>query len=376
MFLKAFAKYNCYTIFSTTTAFLQGRACSKLNFFIISIKPLLKSVVIFRQKIKPKKIKPLCMKSKNLFLAIAAFTIAIGFGACSKDSSNSITSTNPSTEAQTQSSDQTFYTNETGYASDDANAAMNDFGGSYNARPAGVESPTPSLPFLCDTSDVVIDTTDNPHTITINYNGGSCGTLFDHKRTGSILLSFSPGFRWGTAGASLTITFNLKSVRISDNKTITITGTRTIVNTTGGLIKDLLPIATYDSVGYSITDNTTILFDNNTTRKWQASLHRTYTYTLANQGELTTTGSLTGTNRFGDSFSASITSPLVITGCSDYRYTSGVVSYTGGGGGTSTTTFGLTSSGTPIIGCVTGALYFNFVWSGPNGGSFTATGTY
>jgi hypothetical protein len=335
----------------------------------------------FRQKIKPKKIKPLCMKSKNLFLAIAVFAIAIGFSACSKDSSNGSTSTTttPSTEAQTQSSDETFYSNETGYATDDANGALNSEGGSYNARPTGI----PSLfPFSCDTSSIVVDTT-NAHTITISYDGSSCGAAFNHKRTGYIVLSFSPGFKWGVKGDTLTITFHLTTVRISDTNTLTITGTRTIVNTTGGRLIDLInPLVNNvangysDSIGYAITDSTTILFKNGATRTWQTSLHRTYSYNpTTNLGEVSSVGSLTGLNRFGDSFSANITEPLVVEGCSDYRYTSGQISYTGGGGGTSTTTFGLTSTGTPINGCpatLTSTLYFNFVWSGPNGGSYNS----
>jgi hypothetical protein len=309
------------------------------------------------------------MKSKNLILAVAVFASAIGFNSCKKSSSTSTAS--PGAEAQTQSSDEAFYTNETGYATDDANAALNSEGGSYNARPAGI--PSLSFPFSCDTSSVVVDTT-NAHTITINYDGSSCGAAFGHKRTGNIVLSFSPGFKWGTKGDTLIITFNLKTVRIIDTNTLTITGTRTIINTTGGRLIDLLSSA--DSIGYSITDNTTILFNNGATRSWQTSLHRTYTYNGTNFGEVSTVGSLTGINRFGNSFSADITEPLVVEGCSDYRYTSGQVTYTGGAGGTSTTTFGLDASGDPITSCTTGALYYSFIWSGPNGGSLKATGVY
>jgi hypothetical protein len=311
------------------------------------------------------------METKNLFKCITIAACIFTFASCKKDSSGS-TSTSPSAEAQTQADDQTFYNNETGYATDDANAALNNNGGSYNERPTGIESP--ALPFSCDASVVTVDTTTvGTHSITINYSGSACGVAFNHKRTGSIIISFSPNPTWGKAGSSITITFNLKTVRVSDGKTFTITGTRTIINTTGGLLKNF---SASDSVGYSITDNTTILFDNGKTRTWQTSLHRTYTNNGVNLGQITTVGSLTGTNRFGNSFSADITEPLVVEGCSGYRYTSGQVTYTGGAGGTSTTTFGLDTNGNPVTGCITGALYYKFVWTGPNNGSLTYKGSY
>lgn len=308
------------------------------------------------------------MKTKTFFLAVAVIAVATGFSSCKKDSSGSTTS--PGTEAQTQTDDQTFYTNETDYATDDANSALDSKGGSYNARPDGIQSPPVAyLLWPCDTSSVVVDTT-TAHSITINYSGSGCDLLRNHKRTGNIVISFNPDFKWGTAGASMTITFNLKIARISDNKAITITGTRVITNTTGGLLRNL---ASLDSVGYSVTDNTTILFDNGTQRTWQTSLHRTYSY---NDGAvLTTTGSLAGTNRYGNSFSANITEPLVVEQCSDFRYTSGQVTDTGVSG-SSVTTFGLDAGGNPTTGCQTGALYYKFIWTGPNGGSLTYNGVY
>jgi hypothetical protein len=311
------------------------------------------------------------MHLKKIAITLAVSAFIIGFSSCKKSTTAS-SSTTTGTNAQVQADDQTFYTNETNNATDDANAALNNSGGSYNQRPAGVESPAPIL-WPCDTSSVVVDTTSSPRTITINYSGSDCQTFFNHKRTGSIAITFNPGFKWGTIGSSITIAFNLKVVRTSDSKTILITGTRTITNTTGGLLKNLVAL---DSVGYSITDNTTVTFDNGSQRSWNTSLHRTYTYSISDGLDITTTGSLSGTNRYGDNFSASIAQPLVVEGCSGLRYTSGQVTYTGGAGGTSTVTFGLGASGDPISGCVTGLLYYKFVWAGPNGGSFSYNGVY
>ena len=85
------------------------------------------------------------------------------------------------------------------------------------------------------------------------------------------------GVHWKDQGASLTLTFqDLKITRVSDNKSITINGTHTYTNVTGGLLINLLILGT---VTHSITSsNMSITFDDNTQRTWQVAKQRVYTF--------------------------------------------------------------------------------------------------
>ena len=306
------------------------------------------------------------MKLKVFSLAVAITTIcAVGFNSCSKSSSGGGT-TDSGTDAATQADDQSYYSIESDDATNDADASISTYSGSYNARPEGV------FTWPCDASSTVIkDTIGSTASITITYTGTTCGLIPYHKRTGTITVSYDTAQKWSDTGSVVTITFDLTSTRLFDNKVMTLTGTRTITNVYGGLLPAL---SGSDSIVRSIADNMTITFNNGSQRTWQTSLHRVFTYD--NGLVSTTSGSTSGTNRFGNSFSATITG-LVVEQCSDFRYTAGTVSFTGGGGGTSTTTFGLDSALTgPVSDCTTGAIWFAFSWVGPNGGTYKTSGSY
>lgn len=307
------------------------------------------------------------MKLKNVFFTLLCFVLAISFNSCKKDNnSNSTTTTDPNTEAQTQSNDQVMYTNESDAATDDVNAAIDVNGGSYNARTTGINT----FPFTlaCDAT-VTVDTTSTPRTITITYSGNNCSGT--RTRSGSVVASFSPDFKWGSAGAQVTITFNnLKITYVKDGKSVVINGTRTLTNTTGGLLRNL---ASLDSVVHTINDaNMSVTFDNGTKRTWQNSSKRVFTY---NDGAvITITGSGSGVNRYGHNFSTLITAPLVIKQSCDFRYTSGQVHFTGAVV-TTTTTFGLDATGLAVSSCPL-VLYYKIVWTGSQGTSLSYIGNY
>jgi hypothetical protein len=234
------------------------------------------------------------MRLQNYLIAFAIVTFAIGFTSCKKDN-NTSTSTDTTTEAKTQADDQAFVSNETDLATNDANASLNASGGSYNETPAGINTPVLSLP--CDAT-ITVDTTNNPHTITITYNGNNCNLT--RSRTGSVVVSFASGFKWGSAGAQLTIKFvNLKITRNIDGKSIVVNGTRTVTNVSGGLLKNL---ATLDSIEHKIDDtNMSITFDNSAQRTWETHFTRVFTY--SNGIVISTTGNVSGKNRFNNDFS-------------------------------------------------------------------------
>ncbi len=282
------------------------------------------------------------------------FALAITFNSCKKDNNNSNNTTDTtSTEAQTQSDDQVMYTSEADDATNDVNAAVDANGGSVNGRTAGINTFPFSVP--CDAT-ITVDTTGATHTITLSYSGANCSGK--RTRSGSVVASFPAGFKWGAAGAQITITFdNFKITRVRDNKSVVINAVRTLTNVSGGLLRNLTSV---DSVVHTVTDaNMSITFDNGTQRTWQNTRRRVFTYD--NGVVISTTGSGSGVNRFGHNFTTFITAPLVVKQSCDFRYTSGQTQYTGALVKT-TTTFGLDASGMVVSDCPA-TLYYKIVWT-------------
>jgi hypothetical protein len=298
------------------------------------------------------------MKLKIQLLAGICLFVSSTFFACKKNTAEA----DYATELSNQSDDQSRFTNETDAVANDANSVMDNYT-SFTGR----EAATLALP--CDAT-VVTDTVSNPRTITITYNGLNCqGT---RTRTGVVKLSMPSTQRWKDAGAVLTVTItNLKITRLSDNKSITINGTKTITNVSGGLLRNL---ASLNSITHTITSSgITVTFDDGSTRSWQIAKKRVFTY---NNGiVITTTGTYSdngttgisewGTNRNGNAFVTSITQPLVVRQDCNFRLTSGQVTHSRLIA-TGVVTFGLDASGNPTS-CPSGTYYFKLVWTGANG---------
>lgn len=296
------------------------------------------------------------MKLQSYLIAFAIITFTAGLTSCKKDN-NSTNSIDTTTEAKTQADDQAFFSNETDIATNDANASLDISGGSYNETPTGINSPI--LALSCDATTTV-DTTSNPRTITITYNGTNCN--LNHTRSGSVIVSFASGFRWGAVGAQLTVKFvNLKVTRTADGKSIVINGTRTITNVSGGLLKNL---ATIDSVEHKIDDtNMSITFDNGAQRTWETHFTRVFKYD--NGIVISTTGNISGKNRFNDDFTCTILQPLVVKQNCNFRLVSGQAQHTGPKL-SATITFGLDVNGNPVNSCPL-LFYLKVVFTGSNG---------
>jgi hypothetical protein len=314
------------------------------------------------------------MKKQITLLSVAILSIGLFFTSCKKEKATTDT-TDDATQLQVQSDDQARFSGESDAADDDANVALETYGGSYvGARPL-----TP-LPIRCD-ADVAVDTTVNPRTITITYSGATCGNA-NRTRTGSIVLSFDAGFRWSAAGSQYNITYNnLKITRLSDNKSITINGTKTITNVSGGKLANLSSLGTIThtvtSAGMSVT------FDNGSQRSWQVARQREFTY---NDGVVISITGIApasvgtgvaewGTNRFGRAFQSAILQPLVLKQNCDFRLVSGQVQHTGFFV-TTTTTFGLDAQGNAVTSCPVGSYYLKNVWVAVNGQTRTYIGPY
>ncbi len=325
------------------------------------------------------------MKTKNLYYALIIMTFTGVMFSCKKSNSSSSTATTD-TQLQTQSDDQTRVSNESDDAFDDVNTAMTS---QYSVTGS---SATPGLRYgtiteggnqdtvkslICD-AVVTIDTIDNPHTMTITYNGNNCNIT--KTRKGSIVISWQAGMLWRTAGAVVTVNFqNLAITRLSDNKTITLNGTHTYTNVTGGSLLSL-PDAPGDSVVHTVTSsNMSITFDDGSQRTWNVARKRVYTYsggyvvtTTGTYASGSTTGiSEWGENRFGNAFTAAITQPRVIEQSCSWQLVSGQMELTNAAGMT-TISFGLNATGA-ATGCpVQGSTYyFELVWAGNGGKSYT-----
>jgi hypothetical protein len=305
------------------------------------------------------------------------------FAACKKSNSNSGTSDQ---DLQTQSDDETRVSTETDAAFDDVNTAMI----SQPAVTGASEAPTLRYGVsvtggnndtvqtsICD-AVVTLDTVDNPRTITITYNGSNC--LLTRVRTGSVVVSIPKGTRWSTAGAAITVKFNnLKIVRVLDNKSITLNGTHTYTNVSGGSLLSLNANSTTPIVHTITSDDMSITFDNGSQRNWSVARQRSFSYTggivISETGMHTigSTGGISewGTNRFGNSFQTQISQALVVSQSCGWQMTAGQAVVTNAAG-TTTVTFGLNSTG-QATSCPIGAgfYYFELVWAGTGGKTYT-----
>ena len=301
------------------------------------------------------------MKKTLRLMMFAFIALSVTFTSCKK----SDTTTADNTDLITHSDDQASFDNANDAALNDADAAV-ESNLQFTGRPQNV------LTVPCDAT-AVFAATATEKTITITYNGGTCpGAL--HTRTGTIVLSMPLAQHWKDAGAAITATItNLKITRISDNKSITINGVHTITNTSGGLLVNLgLPAAT--PIIHDISSsNMSVTFDNGTQRTWQVAKRRTFTYSngiVISSVGTHSDGGITGiaewgTNRFGNPFVTSTTTPLVIRQDCGFRLVSGEIKHSRLVADV-TVTFGLDATGAPTT-CPAGVFYYKLVWTGANG---------
>ena len=306
------------------------------------------------------------MKIRLLPFLMLTLCTALVFTACKKDNSSSSDNTDPNTAATVQSDDQAQVSEDVDAISNDAEAAVS------------VESSMSGrvLTWTGCNAVAVADTTGDTKKITITYNGADCFNA--RTRTGVIVISMNKGVHWKDAGAVITINVqNLKITRTRDNKSITINGTKTITNVSGGLLVDL---ATKDQIVHDInSDGITVTFDNNKERNWKLAIRRTFEYDngiVASEEGTHTEGAISGiavwgTNRFGNAFSWTIAAPLVVRQDCNFRLVSGIAVHTGVLG-VATTTFGLDATGVATSCPGTGSYYFKTVFvSASNSNSYT-----
>lgn len=293
-------------------------------------------------------------------MPVLALALITSITACKKNDA-STPSTDPAPELSAQADDQSQVSTQLDAVVNDADATM-ESSAAFSGR---MQNP-PIV--ICD-ANVVYDSVNNPRTITITYNGSSCHS--GYTRTGTVVLSMAQGIHWKDSGAVLTATYqNLKITRNSDHKAVTINGTHTLTNVSGGLLVNL---STLHSITHTISGNITVSFDNNTQRSWHIERKRVYTYdngiviTISgNHSDGGETGIAEwGTNRFGHTFKTIITQPLVIRQDCEFRLTAGEVKHEGVA--TAVATFGLDANGNATSCPGSGHYYFKLTWTGAGG---------
>lgn len=294
------------------------------------------------------------MKKQILLPGILVLFFAVIFTNCKKETST----TDTQTEVSTHSDDQSNVDNNIDDIANDADVAV-ESSSNFTGRTDQPQT------LICNAT-VVVDTVSNPRTITITYSGNNC--LNTVSRTGTVVISMAAGVHWKDAGAALTITVNnLHVTRLSDNKSITINGSKTYTNVSGGLLINLPSLGT---IIHTITSSAiTVTFDNGSQRTWQIAKQRVFTYN--NGVVITTTGTHTdggttgiaewGVNRFGHAFTTAITTPMVIRQDCNFRLVSGQVVHTLPNA-SATATFGLNANGDPTSCPGTGHYYVKLVF--------------
>jgi hypothetical protein len=247
----------------------------------------------------------------------AVFVIA-SFTGCVKTGDQNGTP-NPSTQSQ----DQFQFSSETDAIANDANIALESsaaFSGKvFNGS-------------ICDAS-LAFDSVSAIKTITITYNGNNCGG--NRTRTGQVVLSIPQDRKWSEKGAVVTIEYkNIKVVRTLDNRSISLNGTITVTNETGGRI---WPSPSLSVVTHTInSDNMSVTFDNGTQRQWHIAQRRDYTYdngivvTVSGTHVDGTTEGISewGVDRMGNNFTTQIATPLVFRQDCDFRLGGGKIVHT------------------------------------------------
>lgn len=307
------------------------------------------------------------MQLNNRIMPALSLALLISFTACKKSDNN-----DNSSETKTHAEDQN-------QVSQQLSALANEASLSIESSPSFSGRQQQPQFVICDAT-ITYDSTSNPRKITITYDGSiTCHPGW--SRTGSVVLSMAQGVQWKNPGATITATYqNVKLTRTLDNKSITINGSHNLTNVSGGLLYNL---ASLQTITHTLSSNgMSLKFDDNTQRTWQIARKHVFTYSngivTTISGNHTNGGNTNiaewGTNRFGNDFTTSITSPLVFRQDCNFRLTAGEVKHEGFG--TATAKFGLDANGNPASCPGLGLYYMKLSWTGPGGNTFSSIWPY
>lgn len=227
---------------------------------------------------------------------------------------------------------------------------------------------------ICD-ANVSANFESDPMTVTVTFNGANCGNK--RTRTGVVVLSMARGSQWKDEGAEIRVNYqDLKITRKSDGKSITLNGYQKFTNYSGGLVHEVPTLGTV--IHTLFTDDLSVKFDDGDVRNWNISRKKIFTYDNGlvitvhgtHQDGNETNIAEWGNNRFGNSFTTSITAPIIIKQSCNLRVTGGEVKHNTEAF-TATATFGLDASGNPADCPGQGNFFYKLGWKrNANGNSF------
>ncbi len=228
-------------------------------------------------------------KKISTFIAVAVIGSSLLFTSCKKDAAkdSDVESAENNSLAEGSFNDVTTISDQ---------AAI---GGSVNMRVADGSREDGSLGSGCAT--VTVDTVSTPHLITIDFGSTNCVCNDGRSRRGKILLNYSGRYR--EAGTTISISFN--NYFVNDNQ---LTGTKTItnqgLNNAGNLVYKI------DVTGQVIKANGagTISWTSSRLREWTAGAN---TPLVWSDDAYSITGTASGTNASGKSYTINIVKPLV-----------------------------------------------------------------
>jgi len=320
-----------------------------------------------------------------LLIAILVISAAVVIS-CKKATTSAVVNTvdnTSETNAKTQSSDASFVTSETDQADNDVN---NTASACARVNKNGPVATSNGVPSNADTSSTFAGV------ITINYHG-QIGTTC-RTRTGSITIQLMSGNKWSDSGAVLQYTFNNYKVTNNCNgKTVTLNGTRTITNLTGGNVYTITLAGNSSTIVHKVRANYTAAFTDSAsttvkTAVWNVARKTTISYlvglySISTAGDTTYNGIANteswGTTRNGDAYTTVFTLPVTNNTYCGLPYigrpTSGTVEYTVGSLAFNVQ-YGLTASGTPaaVGSCI--PVYYYQVTCTISTGTYTAMVPY
>jgi hypothetical protein len=238
------------------------------------------------------------LKMTGLIVIILAIC-SIAFSSCKKDKKTDTIS------MQQLVQDENKVANSDDDAMNDVNSVLSGTAGkSLASFPCNVS---------VDSSTIIGDTI----VYDITFNGLNChGT---RMRVGHAKVKKNIATHWIDAGATVYVTYlNLVITRVSDNKSLTLSGTKKFVNVNGGRIADLATSTT--PIIHRVYGSLSATFDDGSTRTWTLARQRTFTGTPGNLictvdglGSADGYNSLVawGTNRHGELFYTQITQSVI-----------------------------------------------------------------
>ncbi|HMC99775.1 MAG TPA: hypothetical protein VKH37_06475, partial [Ferruginibacter sp.] len=213
------------------------------------------------------------MKRRIQFLLATVLAVSVVFIGCKKNDTSS--SSSDDTALTTHSDDQSTFSQTTDDIANDGNDAI-------EASPAFLGKPgdangTNGVTTLCHAT-ATLDSTATLRRLTVIYNGLNC--IGTRNRVGTVVFTMPLAQHWKDAGAVLTVNVqSLVITRVSDSKSLTINGTGTITNVSGGRLINLGQPGGPTSITHDIASaGVTVTFNDGTQRSWQISKRRVFTY--------------------------------------------------------------------------------------------------